>query len=90
MLMITLEERIAEIDRNFQAFKRLLPTIKLSHSEEYALLRDRKIIRYFGEASDAFMYAERNYSDGVFSIQKVTDDVVDLGYFSHVEGSWDF
>ena len=86
--VITLEERTAEIDKNFQAFKKLLPTIKSSHSGEYALLRDRKIIKYFASASDAFTHAEKNYPDGVFSIQKVTDTVVDLGYFSHVENSW--
>lgn len=88
LTVITLEERTAEIDKNFQAFKKLLPTIKSLHSGEYALLRKRKILRYFASASDAFIYAEKKYSDGVFSIQKVTDAVVDLGYFSHVENSW--
>lgn len=86
--MITLEERTVEIDKNFRAFKKLLPTIISSYSGKYALLRDTKIIKYFDSASNAIAYAEENYEDGRYSIQQVTDNVANLGYFSHVENNW--
>lgn len=82
--MITLEERKAEIHRNYRAFKEMLPSLMAEHSGKFVLLRDKKIIDYFDSSLDAIEYADKEYTDGMYSIQEVTDRVVDLGYFSHV------
>ena len=81
--MITLEEKTAEVSRNFQAFKEKRATIEPTFFGKFALLRNKEIIDYFDSASDAIKFAEIKYKDGLYSIQKVTNKVVDLEYFSH-------
>lgn len=34
-------------------------------------------------AADAMIYAEAQFKDGLYSIQEVADEMVDLRYFSH-------
>jgi hypothetical protein len=72
-----------EVDTNYEAFKKLLPSIIREHRGQYALMRDAKIIGYFSTAQDARAAAEAFISDGRFSIQQVTDTPIDLGYFNY-------
>jgi hypothetical protein len=46
-------------------------------------MKDEKIINYFTTAADARMAAEAFITDGLFSIQQVTDAPIDLGYFNY-------
>ncbi|MDE0153555.1 MAG: hypothetical protein OXN23_06840 [Gammaproteobacteria bacterium] len=85
--MVELAEKITEIDENFKAFEEILPTVKSEHGGEFALMRKKEIIDYFDSAADALKYAEAVYEDGLYSIQEVTDEVADLGYFSHAINS---
>ena len=73
----------AEVDKNYKAFQRLLPTILQMHQGKYALMRQKKPVEYFDSARDAMIYGQKQFSDGLFSIQHVTAHVVDLGFFSH-------
>ncbi|MFQ6017875.1 MAG: hypothetical protein ACE5KF_06735 [Kiloniellaceae bacterium] len=77
------DRRQQAVDRNFAAFKKLLPELLKTHPGKFALLRDETIVEYFDTARDAMIYGQKEYPDGLFSIQQVTDTVVDLGYFSH-------
>ena len=77
------EDIQAEVDQNFEAFQRLLPELVKTDEGKYVLLRHGEVIRAFGSAGDALIYAEDTYPDGLFSIQLVTSEAVDLGYFSH-------
>lgn len=77
------DRRQKEVDDNFEAFQNLLPELKKTHFGKYALLRQGEVVQIFDSARDAMIYGEKQYSDGLFSIQQVTDMVVDLGYFSH-------
>lgn len=81
--MPELSKKIAEIDANFEAFEEMLPSIKDRHSGKFALMRDKEIVNFFDSAGDALTYAEEIYEDGLYSIQEVTDEVEDLGFFSH-------
>ena len=63
----------SEIDANLEFFLSKLPD----------LLRDQVIAGIYDTARDAQMTGERFYDDGLFSIQKVTRESIDLGYFSH-------
>ena len=85
--MAELSAKITEIDENFEAFEEILPTIKDEHAGEFALMRKREIVNYFDSAADALKYAEAVYEDGLYSIQEVTDEMADLGYFSHAINS---
>lgn len=72
-----------EIDRNYAAFVAILPTLIASHREQYALMKGGKILGFYSTAVDARTAAESFIDDKLYSIQKVTDSAVDLGYFSH-------
>ena len=72
-----------EVDRNYEAFVLLLPTLMATHRGQYALMKDGKILGFYSSAIDARTAAEAFISDKMYSIQKVTDSAVDLGYFSH-------
>ena len=46
-------------------------------------MRTKKVVDSFDSARDAAIYARVEFPDGLYSIQQVIDQVVDLGYFSH-------
>ena len=72
------------VDQNYEAFCKLLPGLLKTHRDEFALLRDEKIVAFFSNIRDAVHHGQRNYEDGLYSVQEVTDTAVDLGWFSHV------
>lgn len=82
--MADMEKKIAEINKNFIAFQKLMPSIDPRHSGKFVVLRKEEIIDYFDSMRDAAKYAEALYEDGLYSIQEVNARVVDLGFFSHV------
>lgn len=77
------DDRQRVVDENFRAFRERLPEIINTHAGKFALLREGEIVEYFDTARDAAIYAQKAYPDDLFSIQQVTDQIVDLGYFSH-------
>lgn len=79
----TKEDIQAAVDKNFEAFQKLLPTLLPIHSGKYALMRDGQSVQVFDTAGDALIYAEDKFPDQLFSIQEINRRVVDLGWFSH-------
>lgn len=79
-----LERQRQEVDRNFDAFTRMLGSILSDHRDQLALMRDGHIIGYFGTPREALQAAHEQFPDGIFSIQEVTDEPIDLGFWSHV------
>jgi hypothetical protein len=77
------ETRRTEVDRNFAAFRERLPTLIQLHRGKFALMRDGEVVEIYSDWTDAFRTAERFFEDGRYSIQKITDTPVDLGFFSH-------
>jgi hypothetical protein len=80
---MTDDARQQEIDRNYEEFRKMLPTIIEAHRNKYALMRHGAIVNYYTTAQDARTTAEKFYEDGLYSIQKVSDAPIDLGFFSH-------
>lgn len=78
------ERQRQEVDRNYDAFVRVLGSILPDHRDRLALMKDGRIVDYFDEPKDAYQAAIERYPDGVFSIQEVTDEPIDLGFWSHV------
>ncbi|WP_125993366.1 hypothetical protein [Sphingomonas sp. S-NIH.Pt15_0812] len=76
-----------EIDGNFDAFQRVVQSLIPSRKGQWALMRRGEIVSYHGNAAAAEGAGMARYDDDLFSIQEVTDEVVDLGYFSHVAGA---
>jgi hypothetical protein len=47
-------------------------------------MRDGEIVGFFVKPGDAYRAGVERYADGIFSIQEVTDEPIDLGFWSHV------
>lgn len=73
-----------EVDRNYEAFKALLPGLLKSDAGRTALMRDGKVIACFDTGRDAIQAGRTMFEDWRFSIQEITNRPVDLGYFSRV------
>jgi hypothetical protein len=81
--MNALRTRQEEVDRNFAFFQQELPKLLLKHTGKFALIRDCKIVDFYDTALDANTAGTKQYPDGLFSIQRVTTEIADLGFFSH-------
>ena len=72
-----------EVDNNYAAFTKMLPTIIGEHRNKYALMKNGSVVGYYSTLEDAYTTAGTFLKDEPFSVQKVTDVAVDLGFFSH-------
>ena len=79
----TRESKIAEIKRNAASFAELLPKLIGKYEGQYVLMRDREIVAFYPSAMEAQSAGHAKFSDGRFSIQKVTEDVEHLGRYAY-------
>ena len=70
-----------QVELNYAAFKKLLPSLK-KDTNKYALMRDGELIEIFDTITDAVASADKRYKDERYSIQRVTDKPISLGYRS--------
>ena len=61
-----------------------LPNIINLYNNKYALLKNAEIIDYFDTMDDAIKYAKIRFEDGLYSIQKVNNLLVDLGLIGNI------
>jgi hypothetical protein len=73
-----------EVDKNYDAFVRMLGALLPEHRDQLALMRDGHVVAFFDTPREALKAAAERFSDGIFSIQEVTDEPIDLGFWSHV------
>jgi hypothetical protein len=73
-----------EVDANYDYFVRALGGLLPDHLGQFALLKSRAIIEFFDSPGEAYRYALRHYGAQGYSIQEVTEEPIDLGFFSHV------
>lgn len=78
------ERQRREVDVNYDAFMRILATLLPHHRDRYALMRDGAVVEIFDKPGDANVHGIGRYPDEIFSIQEVTDEPLDLGFWSHV------
>ena len=71
------------IARNYEAFEKMLPNLLQTASGKFALLRDRELVGLFDTASAAHFAAVDRFDDRLFSVQKVEESAVSLGFFSY-------
>lgn len=81
--MSILDQKQSEIDRNYDAFTKILPELIESHVGQFVVMRHEKPEAFFETTRDAMVYAVKTYEDGIFSVQEVAQKPVDLGWFSH-------
>jgi hypothetical protein len=73
-----------EVDHNYDVFTRVLASLLPEHRDQLALMRDGQIVGFYKSPREALEAATKKFSDGIFSIQEVTDEPIDLGFWSHV------
>ena len=72
-----------EVDANYKAFKARFDELYREHPGKYALMRDREVVAFFSGFNDAMTAGRLLYGNGVFSVQHVTLNKLDLGYWNH-------
>ena len=72
----------SQVDRNYDVFKKNLKRHMRSHRNSYALMRDGVVVKFCKTYESAWNTGNKKFEDGLFSIQKVTDTPMDMGYFS--------
>lgn len=77
---MSIESRQHEIDRNFDFFQTHFNHFAADHRGEFVLLRHQSVIGYYGLVEDAARDAEQRFADGLYSIQIVEPEPVDLGF----------
>ncbi len=85
---MTATEKERVIHRNYEAFEKELPRLLETHQGEYALLRNEQIVQFYDSAVAAQSAGNEKFSDGLFSVQKIQETAVDLGFFSHAGYRW--
>ena len=73
-----------EVDRNYDRFTRILNDLLREHRDQLALMRDGEVVGFYSTPRDALKAATTKFPDGLYSIQEVTDEPIDLGFWSHV------
>lgn len=75
-----------EVDRNYDWFQRNLRRYIADHRGRYALLKSADLVEFFDLPGDAYRSGLARFSDGIFSIQYVTDEPVEIGMMSVAVG----
>jgi hypothetical protein len=70
-----------QVKLNYDAFKKLLPSL-LKDVSKYALMRDGEVVAIYDTMPDAVTTAQKLFPDGRWSIQRITDKPINLGYRS--------
>jgi hypothetical protein len=82
-------ERRHEIEENFRAFESFLEALLPERAGQFALLRHRRLVEVFPSAIEALTQGYERFTDGLFSVQRVTDRPLDLGFLSYASGDRD-
>jgi len=72
-----------EVDKNWEAFQAILPSIIAQYRDKYALMKDKAILGYYSSPQDAKSAADSFIKDGIYSIQQVTDIAANMGFFTY-------
>lgn len=72
-----------EISRNFDAFQRMLSFYLATHADRFALLKDGGVVEFFDTPSAADKAGASRFDDGLYSIQQVTAEPVELGVYAN-------
>jgi len=72
-----------EILGNREAFRAALPALLAKHAGQHAVYRHRELVRIFDKFGDALAYCGDAFGDRIFSIQEITAEAIDMGWFAH-------
>ncbi|MBC6413177.1 MAG: hypothetical protein GDA39_10060 [Hyphomonadaceae bacterium] len=75
-------EKRKELKKKFDVIREKMAELLRVHRNEYALMRHGEIIEFYSSWQDAYKTGKKFYDDDLFSVQKISDQPVDLGVFS--------
>ncbi len=78
----------SEIDRNLEAFIAVRSGLAATHAGQHALMRAGAVRGFYESALEAQRAGEQLFADGMFSVQEVTEETSDLGFYSHAIHLW--
>jgi hypothetical protein len=82
---VDMQRQNEEVDRNYEAFKKVLGSLLAEHRDQLALMRDERIVGFFDTPREALEAGHERFPDGIFSIQDVTDEPLYLGYLTDAD-----
>lgn len=74
--------RESELESNFDFFRRNLARFLQSHRGSYVLIRHANEVGFFEDVGDAYRTGLRQFPDEQFSVQRVSDEPIELGHMS--------
>jgi hypothetical protein len=77
------EARELEIRQNYSFFKGIVASLMDQYAGQFALIHGRQIVGYYGSAGEAVADGARQFGDSPFSVQRVINRPIDLGFLSH-------
>lgn len=80
------DPRDAEIRQNFHYFQSVVADLMPRHAGEYVLLHQRSVVDIFKRPVDALNAGMSQFENGLFSVQRVVDRPLDLGFLSYGSG----
>jgi hypothetical protein len=78
-----LDPREAEIRRNYDFFKDVVGSMMAEHAGKFALIHDRSVVDFFKTPGEAVSEGARQFGALPFSVQRVINRPIDLGFLSH-------
>jgi hypothetical protein len=75
--------REAEIRQNYTFFKGVVSGMMDEHAGKFALIRDCSVIAVYQTAGEAVAEGTQRFGDSPFSVQRVINRPIDLGFLSH-------
>ncbi len=78
-----LDNREREIRGNYEFFKSIIASIMSEHAGEVALIHKQEIVGYYGTADEAVEEGAKKFGKLPFSVQRVINRPIDLGFLSH-------
>ena len=81
------EAEQSEVLGNYRAFMAELPALLERAHGRYAVYRHRHLVEIFDKFPEALVYCGKAFSDRQFSIQEITAEPLDLGWFVNASGA---
>ena len=76
---MTREEIQKEVDQNYEFFKKNKDSIDRKDFDKFVLIKNKEFLGFYTTEEDAITAGRSQFKDGVFSVQKVSDEVTNLG-----------
>ena len=77
-----IDARKAELESNFDYFRRNLTRFLKDHAESFVLIRHAREVGFFEDVGEAYRAGLERFPDEQFSVQRVSDEPFELGHMS--------